>query len=52
MPCKATTALIALLVFGFPSVVLADINNRAGPSSFIRATPCGDDVQRPHQGCE
>jgi hypothetical protein len=30
MPCKATTALIALLVFGFPSVVLADINNRAG----------------------
>jgi hypothetical protein len=30
MPCKATTALIALLVFGFPSVVLADTNNRAG----------------------
>jgi uncharacterized protein YlzI (FlbEa/FlbD family) len=30
MPCKATTALIALLVLGFPSVVLADINNRAG----------------------
>jgi uncharacterized protein YlzI (FlbEa/FlbD family) len=30
MPCKATTALIALFVFGFPSVVLADINNRAG----------------------
>ena len=30
MPCKATTALIVLLIFGFPSVVLADINNRAG----------------------
>jgi len=30
MPCKATTALIALLVFGFPSVVFAETNNRAG----------------------
>jgi uncharacterized protein YlzI (FlbEa/FlbD family) len=30
MPCKATTALIVLLIFGFPSVVLADTNNRAG----------------------
>src|SRR5262245_18632448 len=30
MPCKATTALIALLVFGFPSVALADTNNGGG----------------------
>jgi hypothetical protein len=30
MPCKATTALIAVLVFGFPSVLLADTNNRVG----------------------
>jgi len=30
MPCKAPTALIALLVFGFPSAVFAETNNRAG----------------------
>jgi hypothetical protein len=37
MPCTATTALIALLVFGFPSVVLADTNNRTGhPGLFVQ----------------
>jgi uncharacterized protein YlzI (FlbEa/FlbD family) len=30
MPCTASTALIAVLVLGFPSVVLADANNRTG----------------------
>ncbi|WFU39627.1 hypothetical protein QA640_35570 [Bradyrhizobium sp. CB82] len=30
MPCRASTALIVLLVLGFPLVVLADTNNRAG----------------------
>ena len=39
MPCTASTALIALLVFGFPSVVLADTNNRTGHHGLF--------VQRP-----
>ena len=39
MPCTATTALIALLVFGFPSVVLAETNNRTGHHGLL--------VQRP-----
>jgi uncharacterized protein YlzI (FlbEa/FlbD family) len=39
MPCTATTALIALLVFGLPSVVLADTNNRTGHHGLF--------VQRP-----
>jgi uncharacterized protein YlzI (FlbEa/FlbD family) len=37
MPRTASTVLIALLVFGFPSVVLADSNNRTGhPGSFVQ----------------
>lgn len=39
MPCTASTALIALLVFGFPSVVLADTNNWTGRHGLF--------VQRP-----
>jgi uncharacterized protein YlzI (FlbEa/FlbD family) len=39
VPCTASTALIALLVFGFPSVVLADTNNRTGHHGLF--------VQRP-----
>jgi hypothetical protein len=39
MPGTAATALIALLVFGFPSVVLADANNRTGHHGLF--------VQRP-----
>jgi hypothetical protein len=39
MPSTASTALIALLVFGFPSVVLADTNNRTGHHGLF--------VQRP-----
>jgi hypothetical protein len=39
MPCTAFTALIAILVFGFPSVVLADTNSRTGHHGLF--------VQRP-----
>ena len=39
MPCRASTALIALLVLGFPLVVLADTNNRTGHHGLF--------VQRP-----
>jgi uncharacterized protein YlzI (FlbEa/FlbD family) len=39
MPCTASTTLIAILVFGFPSVVLADTNSRTGHHGLF--------VQRP-----
>jgi hypothetical protein len=39
MPCKATTALIALLVFCFPPVALADSGNRAGRDGVFVKRP-------------
>jgi hypothetical protein len=37
MPCTGSVALIALLVFGFQSFVLADTNNRTGhPGLFVQ----------------
>jgi uncharacterized protein YlzI (FlbEa/FlbD family) len=42
MPSRASTALIALLVFGFPLAVLADTNSRTGHHGlFVMSTMFG-----------